>query len=145
MNWDELFNSDIEIVSFDVSLYDITKYPKYRNGKRIAWGINSLDDVKDFQEGDLLTGPCGMGPKFFNADDCELRLENLLAISDELCLKNVHNIQVLIQRPPPLVVELNKIVKIVFDGYDSMGEFRAFYNSPGGNFPPARICQQARE
>jgi hypothetical protein len=84
MNWDELFDSDIDIISFDASLYDITKYPKYRNGKRIAWGIKTRDNIKDFQAGDLLTGPCGMGPKFFNTDDCEDRLRDLLDISGQL-------------------------------------------------------------
>ena len=81
MNWDELFNSEIDIISFDATQYDITKYPKYRSGKRIAWGIENKDDVKDFQKGDLLTGPCGMGIKFFDADDCVKRLNNLMEIS----------------------------------------------------------------
>jgi len=84
MNWDELFNSDIDIISFDASKYDITKYPGYRNGKRVAWGIKTKGDVKDFQQGDLLTLPCGMGPKFYNIDDCKLNLKNLLEISDSL-------------------------------------------------------------
>jgi hypothetical protein len=82
MNWDELFNSEIEIISFDASKYDITKYPGYRNSKKIAWGIKTKENVKDFQEGDLLTLPCGMGPKFYSVDDCEANLNNLLVISD---------------------------------------------------------------
>ncbi|KPK42620.1 MAG: hypothetical protein AMJ65_07385 [Phycisphaerae bacterium SG8_4] len=81
MNWDELFGSEIEIISFDASKFDITKYPGYRNGKRIAWGVEAAEDVKDFQEGDLLTPPCGMGPKFFNTDDCEIVLSKLSQIS----------------------------------------------------------------
>ncbi|MBN1973701.1 MAG: hypothetical protein JW787_08690 [Sedimentisphaerales bacterium] len=85
MNWDDMFSSEISIISFDASLYDITKYPKYRSGKRIAWGVQTIDDVKDFQEGDLLTGPCGMGPKFFTIDDCPKRLKNLQDISESLC------------------------------------------------------------
>ena len=85
MNWDELFNSQVKIISFDASQYDITKYPAYRNGKRIAWGIQTRQNVRDFQEGDLLTGPCGMGPKFFTVDDCQKRLKNLQDISESLC------------------------------------------------------------
>jgi len=84
MNWDELFQSKIDIISFDASKYDITKYPGYRNGKRIAWGIETREDVKDFQKGDLLTLPCGMGPKFYSLEDCEVSLNNLLEISSEV-------------------------------------------------------------
>ena len=84
MNWDEMFASDIDIISFDASKYDITKYPGYRNGKRIAWGIETIEDVKDFQEGDLLTLPCGIGPKFYSTEDCEKSLNNLLKISNDL-------------------------------------------------------------
>ncbi len=84
MNWDDMFDSDIHIISFDASLYDITKYPKYRSGKRIAWGVEAIDNVKDFQEGDLLTGPCGMGPKFFTVDECPKRLSKLKDISENL-------------------------------------------------------------
>jgi hypothetical protein len=84
MNWDELFRSEIEIISFDASKYDITKYPGYRNRGKIAWGIKTKEDVKDFQEGDLLTLPCGMGPKFYSVDDCEANLNSLLEISDGL-------------------------------------------------------------
>ena len=83
MNWDELFNSQVEIISFDASLYDITKYPAYRNGKRIAWGIQTRQNIRDFQEGDLLTLPCGMGPKFYSADDCEIYLGRLLDVADD--------------------------------------------------------------
>ena len=84
MNWDDLFSSEVEIISFDASKYDITRYPGYRNGKRIAWGAETREDVKDFQEGDLLTLPCGMGPKFYTTDDCEKNLNNLLEISKNL-------------------------------------------------------------
>ncbi len=84
MNWDELFRSEIDIISFDASKYDITKYPEYRNGKRIAWGIETRENVKDYQEFDLLTLPCGMGPKFYSPDDCEASLQNLLEISENL-------------------------------------------------------------
>jgi hypothetical protein len=84
MNWDEMFASEIDIISFDASKYDITRYPGYRNGKRIAWGAETKEDVKDFQKGDLLTLPCGMGPKFYSTQDCEVSLSNLLEISNDL-------------------------------------------------------------
>ncbi|MHC4119614.1 MAG: uroporphyrinogen decarboxylase/cobalamine-independent methonine synthase family protein [Planctomycetota bacterium] len=81
MNWDEMFASEIDIISFDASKFDITKYPGYRSGKRIAWGVEAAEDVRDFQDGDLLTPPCGMGPKFFNTDDCETVFGKLSEIS----------------------------------------------------------------
>lgn len=84
MNWDEMFAADIDIISFDASKYDLTKYPGYRNDKRIAWGVETIENVKDFQEGDLLTLPCGMGPKFYSTKDCEKSLNNLLKISESL-------------------------------------------------------------
>jgi hypothetical protein len=84
MNWDELFCSDIDIISFDASTYDITAYPGYRNNKRIAWGVRRSEDVKDFREGDLLTLPCGMGPKFYSPNDCEASLKKLVEISNHL-------------------------------------------------------------
>jgi hypothetical protein len=84
MNWDELFNSQVEIISFDASQYDVTKYPAYRNGKRIAWGIKTRENVRDFQKGDLLTLPCGMGPKLYSTDDCEVCLGSLLEIAKDL-------------------------------------------------------------
>ncbi len=84
MNWDDLFRSEVEIISHDASRYDLTKYPAYRNGKRIAWGVQSREDVRDFREGDLLTLPCGMGPKFYRPGDCETSLQRLQEISDSL-------------------------------------------------------------
>jgi hypothetical protein len=86
MDWDDLFRSGIEIISFDASVYDITKYPAYRNGKRIAWGVQTRENVKDFREGDLLTLPCGMGPKVYTPDDCDPCLKKLLEISSGLKL-----------------------------------------------------------
>ncbi|MEM7826976.1 MAG: hypothetical protein QXQ40_02000 [Candidatus Aenigmatarchaeota archaeon] len=85
MDWDELFDSEIEIISFDASKYNITKYPKYRSNKRIAWGIRKIEDVKDFQKGDLLTLPCGMSPLFYTVEDCETNLEMSLRISRKMC------------------------------------------------------------
>jgi hypothetical protein len=81
MNWDDLFRSGIEIISHDASEYDITRYPAYRNGKRIAWGIQGRENVRDFRQGDLLTLPCGMGPKLYGPDDCEARLKQLQEIA----------------------------------------------------------------
>jgi len=82
MDWDKLFNSPIKIISHDSSQYDITKYPRYRNGKRIAWGINRKEDIKDFREGDLLTLPCGIGSKLFCVEDAERSLEMLVKVRD---------------------------------------------------------------
>ena len=78
MDWDKLFKSDaISIISFDASRSDITKYPHYRGGKRIAWGVKSREDVRDFQPGDLLTLSCGMGTKLYTVDDCAKELQRL--------------------------------------------------------------------
>ncbi len=81
MDWDILFNSLlIEIISFDASQFDITKYPCYRGGKRIAWGVEKAKDVKDFQKGDLLTLPCGMSPLKYAIRDCQKELKKLKRI-----------------------------------------------------------------
>jgi len=82
MNWDELFDSDIKIISFDASQFDITKYSKYRSGKNIAWGIHKREDIKDFQKGDLITLPCGMGSPLYKPEDCKRKLETLNDIAD---------------------------------------------------------------
>jgi len=84
MNWDLMFETQIEIISFDASQFDLTNYPGYRSGKRIAWGINGREDVKDFQDGDLLTLPCGMGPKVYQPADCKGQFRNLLNIARNL-------------------------------------------------------------
>jgi len=84
MNWDDLFRSEVEIISHDASKYDITRYPAYRSGKRIAWGVQSRQDVRDFRDGDLLTLPCGMGPKFHEPGDCDIALKRLLETSGSL-------------------------------------------------------------
>ncbi len=85
-NWDKMLASNIEIVSFDASLYDITSgfgYMMARGaGKRIAWGIKKADDVKDFQKGDLVTPPCGLGKE--PVDSCEATLENLKRIARDV-------------------------------------------------------------
>ncbi len=84
MNWDDLFRSKVEMISHDASRYNITKYPAYRSGKRIAWGVQDREDARDFHTGDLLTLPCGMGPKFYCPDDCDAVLRRLSEISDSL-------------------------------------------------------------
>jgi hypothetical protein len=65
MQWDKLFSSEVEIISFDASRYDITKYYDSRKGKRLAWGITKPEQIKDFRKGDLITPPCGLPPKAF--------------------------------------------------------------------------------
>lgn len=85
MDWDRLFEARIEIVSFDASQFDITQYPKYEdfrnNGGRVAWGVQKKEDVKDFQQGDLLTLPCGMGTKLYTVKDCRKELKKLKTIA----------------------------------------------------------------
>lgn len=87
MDWDQLLDSNIEIISHDASKYDITIYPKYRNNKRIAWGIEKKEDIKDFQKGDLITLPCGMGSPMYKEEDCEKNLEKLVKIAKEIKAK----------------------------------------------------------
>lgn len=82
MQWDQLFNTEIDIISVDASHYDITKYYKDRKGKCIAWGVQEAEDVKDFQLGDLITPPCGLGTKLYTAQDCERVLANLREVSE---------------------------------------------------------------
>lgn len=82
MDWDKLFQSpNIEIISFDASKFDITEYPLYRRNKRIAWGIEKKEDIKDFQKGDLITPPCGLGLR--NIEYCREEFEKLNKIADE--------------------------------------------------------------
>jgi hypothetical protein len=85
MQWDRLFEAEIEIISFDASKYDITKYYDDRKGKRIAWGIQSPEDIKDFRPGDLITPPCGMPHKSFTEEDAE-RVLSMLRAAAERCL-----------------------------------------------------------
>ncbi len=84
MDWDELFDSRVEIISFNAAEYEITSYSGYRSNKRIAWGVERREDVKDFRDGDLLTLPCGMGTKLYRVEDCPRHLEKLRAISREI-------------------------------------------------------------
>lgn len=85
MDWDVLFKSPlIEFISFDASQYDITSYPHYGNGKKVAWGIECKEDVKDFKKGDLIHFPCGMSPLKYKASECEPKLKMLQQIRKEL-------------------------------------------------------------
>lgn len=79
---EEMFGLDIEFIAFDTSKYDITRLRNYRTRKKIIWGISRREDVKDYQEGDLLTLPCGMGTK--TIIECEEGLELLLKVKKEL-------------------------------------------------------------
>lgn len=85
MDWDVLFDSGIDIVSFNASQYDIrqsTKYKEYRDrGGIIAWGITQKEDVKDPRDGDILTSTCGMDPSLYTIRDCDEELEKLKRIA----------------------------------------------------------------
>lgn len=82
MQWDQLFETEIEIISFDASKYDITKYYQSRRGKRIAWGIKAPENIKDFRRGDLITPPCGMPHKSFTEEDAEQVFSMLRAAAE---------------------------------------------------------------
>ena len=84
MDWDLMFDSCLSIISFDASKYDLTKYSRYRSGKRIAWGIENKKQVKDFQQGDLITLPCGLGTPLNTVDTSKAKLKTLLEIAEEL-------------------------------------------------------------
>lgn len=84
MDWDLLFDSIIQIISFDATQFDITKYSKYRSGKKIAWGAENTEDVRDFKGGDLVTLPCGMGSPLHKEEDCQKKLDNLNRIAEKV-------------------------------------------------------------
>lgn len=89
MDWDILFESKlIEIISFDASQYDLTRYPKYKDfrekGGKIAWGVQKKEDVKDFRQGDLITLPCGIGTKLYAVKDCKRELKKLIKIAEQI-------------------------------------------------------------
>ena len=84
MDWDLMFDSCLQIISFDASKYELTNYSKYRSGKRIAWGVEEKEQVKDFQQGDLITLPCGIGTPIYKKEDCEPKLQNLIKIANEV-------------------------------------------------------------
>ena len=80
MGWDRMLTADIDIISFDSSQFNITIYPKYKafreKGGIVAWGISKLEDIRDYQKGDLITLPCGLGTK--TIEEAEKGLELLL-------------------------------------------------------------------
>ena len=80
MDWDRMLTADIDIISFDSSQFNITIYPKYKafreKGGIVAWGISKLEDIRDYQKGDLITLPCSMGTK--TIEEAEKGLELLL-------------------------------------------------------------------
>ena len=79
MQWDHLLTAAIDIISFDASKYDITKYYEVRNEKRIAWGIETQADIADFRPGDLLTLPCGMPHTGYSPEQAKQRRQGLVA------------------------------------------------------------------
>jgi len=85
MQWDELLEAEIDIVSFDASKYDITKYYDLsRREKSIAWGIEAADQIADYREGDLITLPCGMPHMTYTSDQADRRLEILRSATDSI-------------------------------------------------------------
>jgi hypothetical protein len=84
MQWDQLFNADIDIISFDASRYDITKYYTSRNGKKIAWGIEKIEDVADYRSGDLITLPCGMPHRAYTEEQANERLGLLRDVASKV-------------------------------------------------------------
>ena len=86
MQWDRLFDAELELISFDASKYDITKYYESRKGKRLVWGIRSLGDIKDFRRGDLVTPPCGMPHKAFTEEDAGRVFSLLRTAAERLSL-----------------------------------------------------------
>lgn len=84
MQWDQLFAAPIDIISFDASKYDISKYYADRNGKRIAWGITNVEQVTDYRPGDLITGPCGLPHLTHTEADAHARLALLQQAAEAL-------------------------------------------------------------
>lgn len=81
MLWDKLLAAPIEILNFDASRYDVTKYYTNRS-KRIAWGVEKLEDIRDWQKDDLITTPCGLSQ--YSTEDAENILENLKNIKNKI-------------------------------------------------------------
>lgn len=84
MQWDQMLAAPIDIISFDASMFDIKKYYADRNSKRIAWGITHVEQVTDYQPGDLITGPCGLPHLTNNESAAQERLAMLQAAATML-------------------------------------------------------------
>ena len=84
MQWDLLFDAEIDIISFDASKHDITRYYTQRNERRISWGIERVEDVADYRPGDLITPPCGMPHHAYSEDQAEQRLSLLRDVAAKL-------------------------------------------------------------
>lgn len=84
MQWDQMFAAPIDIISFDASQYDISKYYEDRHGKRIAWGITDVEQVTNFRPGDLVTGPCGLSHLTHTEPDAHERLAMLRRTAETL-------------------------------------------------------------
>ena len=84
MQWDQLFDAEIDIISLDASKYDITNYYESRNGKKIAWGIEEPEHVADYQPGDLITLPCGMPPRAYSTEQAEERFGILRGVAESI-------------------------------------------------------------
>jgi hypothetical protein len=81
MLWDQLLSAPVEIINFDASQYDITRYYEERD-KRLAWGVQKFEDIRDWRAGDLITTPCGLAQ--YSTDECEKILDNLKKIKERL-------------------------------------------------------------
>ncbi len=81
MQWDLLLKSNIDIISFDASKYDITPFYNERT-KQLAWGINNETSIRGFKDGDLITPPCGLSPKYYSEEGCMRIFRELKRISD---------------------------------------------------------------
>jgi hypothetical protein len=87
MDWNLLFGLEaIKIISFDASKYGKRFFNSsgYRGDKRVAWGINTIEDILDFQKGDLITLPCGMSPYKYKEEECKPLLKKLKRIVRKL-------------------------------------------------------------
>ena len=96
--FEAMFQSEVvQIVSFDANRYrpQAEKALSRRNGKKIAWGVKTIDDVLEFRLGDLITPPCGLTTKEVNSGsavpytpkDCEQVYDNLMDIARKLVAK----------------------------------------------------------
>lgn len=82
MQWDALLKAPIDIISFDATKYDITKYYEDRGDQRIAWGAALAEHIRDFRPGDLITPPCGLPALNHTTADAQAWLETLQALAD---------------------------------------------------------------